>query len=63
VALPGAYAPANIALRVIGARKHPFHDKAVVLEGKSCAVMAEVDMFKKFDFLFSVDMSYLNGVL
>jgi hypothetical protein len=24
--------------------------------------MAEVDMFKKFDFLFSVDMSYLNGV-
>jgi hypothetical protein len=27
-----------------------------------CGVMAEVDMFKKFDFLFSV-MSYLNGVL
>jgi hypothetical protein len=25
--------------------------------------MAEVDMFKKFDLLFSVDMSYLNGVL
>jgi hypothetical protein len=28
-----------------------------------CGVMAEVDMLKKFDFLFSVDMSYLNGVL
>jgi hypothetical protein len=25
--------------------------------------MAEVDMFKKLDFLFSVNMSYLNGVL
>jgi hypothetical protein len=25
--------------------------------------MAEVDMFKKFHFLFSVGMSYLNGVL
>jgi hypothetical protein len=25
--------------------------------------MAEVDMFKKIDFLFSVDISYLNGVL
>jgi hypothetical protein len=24
--------------------------------------MAEVDMFKKFYFLFSVDVSYLNGV-
>jgi hypothetical protein len=32
VALPGAYAPASIALRVIGARKPPLHDKAVVLE-------------------------------
>jgi hypothetical protein len=28
-----------------------------------CGAMAEVDMFKKFDFLFSADMSYLNGVL
>jgi hypothetical protein len=28
-----------------------------------CGVMAKVVMFKKFDFLFSVDMSYLNGVL
>jgi hypothetical protein len=26
-------------------------------------VMAEVGMFKKFDFLFSFDMSYLNKVL
>jgi hypothetical protein len=25
--------------------------------------MAEVDMFKKFNFLFSVDMPYLNRVL
>jgi hypothetical protein len=24
---------------------------------------SEVDLLKKFDFLFSVDMSYLNGVL
>jgi hypothetical protein len=34
--------------------------------GLSCqfgGVMAEVDMFKKFYFLFSVDISYLNGVL
>jgi hypothetical protein len=29
VALPGAYAPASIA---VGARKPPLHDKAVVLE-------------------------------
>jgi hypothetical protein len=32
VGLPGAYAPASIALRVIGAHKPPVHDKAVVLE-------------------------------
>jgi hypothetical protein len=32
VALPGAYAPASIALRVIGAGKPSLHDKAVVLE-------------------------------
>jgi hypothetical protein len=32
VALPGAYNPASITLRVIGGRKPPFHDKAVVLE-------------------------------
>jgi hypothetical protein len=32
VALPGAYAPANIALRVAGARILFLHDKAVVLE-------------------------------
>jgi hypothetical protein len=32
VALPGAYAPASIALRVTGALKLPLHDKAVVLE-------------------------------
>jgi hypothetical protein len=31
VVLPGAYAPASIALRVTGAGK-PLHDKAVVLE-------------------------------
>jgi hypothetical protein len=28
-----------------------------------CGVMAEVEMLKKIDFLFSIDMSYLNGVL
>jgi hypothetical protein len=32
VALPIAYAPASIALRVIGARKSPLHDKASVFE-------------------------------
>jgi hypothetical protein len=32
VALPGAYAPASIALRIIGAHEPPLHDKAVVLE-------------------------------
>jgi hypothetical protein len=32
VALPGAYAPASIALRVIGARRPPLHDKEVVLK-------------------------------
>jgi hypothetical protein len=26
-----------------------------------CGVMAEVDKFKKLYFLFSVDVSYLNG--
>jgi hypothetical protein len=29
----------------------------------SVVLLAEVDMFKIFDFLFSVDMSYLNGFL
>lgn len=32
VAPSGDYAPANIALRVIGARKPPLHEMAVVLE-------------------------------
>jgi hypothetical protein len=32
VALPGAYAPASIALRAIGERIPPFHDEEVVLE-------------------------------
>jgi hypothetical protein len=32
VALPKAYTPANIALRVSGARKTPLPDKAAVLE-------------------------------
>jgi hypothetical protein len=32
MALPGAFAPASIALRVIEARVPPLHDKAVVLE-------------------------------
>jgi hypothetical protein len=32
VALPGAYAPASIALQASGARKLPLHDKAAVLE-------------------------------
>jgi hypothetical protein len=32
VALPGAYAHASIALRVIGAHKTPLHDMAVVHE-------------------------------
>jgi hypothetical protein len=32
VTLPGAYAPASIALRVITARKPPTYDKAVDLE-------------------------------
>jgi hypothetical protein len=32
VALPGAYAPASTAIRVIGANRSPLQDKAVVLE-------------------------------
>jgi hypothetical protein len=32
MALPAAYGPASIALRVTGPRKPPRHDKAVVLE-------------------------------
>jgi hypothetical protein len=32
LALPGAYAPASIALRVIGACKAPLHDKAPVFK-------------------------------
>jgi hypothetical protein len=35
VGIPGAYTPASIPLRVIGARKPPLHDKEVVLEEKS----------------------------
>jgi hypothetical protein len=30
--LPGAFAPASIALRVIGEHKSPFHEMAVFLE-------------------------------
>jgi hypothetical protein len=32
MALPGAYDPASIALRVIGAHETALYDKAVVLE-------------------------------
>jgi hypothetical protein len=32
VALPGAYVPASIALRVIGVRKSPLHEKAIVFD-------------------------------
>jgi hypothetical protein len=32
MALPESYAPASIALRVIGGRKPPLHNKAVVRE-------------------------------
>jgi hypothetical protein len=32
VALPGAYAPASIALQLNGANETPLHEKAVVLE-------------------------------
>jgi hypothetical protein len=32
VALPEAYAPASIAVRVSGERKFPLHHKAIVLE-------------------------------
>jgi hypothetical protein len=39
MALSGAYAPANIALRVIGARKPPLHDKAVVLEENAYVIL------------------------
>jgi hypothetical protein len=35
MALPGAYAPTNIALWVLGACKHLLHDTAVVLEDKN----------------------------
>jgi hypothetical protein len=31
MALPGAYAPSSIAVRVIGVRKPPFHNNVVVL--------------------------------
>jgi hypothetical protein len=32
LALPGAYTPASIALRVTGVPKSPLHDKAILLE-------------------------------
>jgi hypothetical protein len=35
VALLGAYSPASIALPVVGMRRPPLHDKAVVLEEDS----------------------------
>jgi hypothetical protein len=39
LAVPEVYAPAIIALRVIGARKLPLHDKAVVLEENTLLTM------------------------
>jgi hypothetical protein len=41
MALPGAYAPASIALRVIGARKSPLHVRAVVLESATKVSMSK----------------------
>jgi hypothetical protein len=38
MALPGAYVPTSIALRLSGASKSPLHDKAVVLEEGYCII-------------------------
>jgi hypothetical protein len=38
---PETYSSASIVLRVIGARKHPLHDKAAVLERGSCEFVSE----------------------
>jgi hypothetical protein len=39
VALPGAYTPASITFRVIGARRPPLHDKVVVLEEDGAVII------------------------
>jgi hypothetical protein len=49
VALPGAYAPANITLQVIEVRKLPLHDKAAVFEevfsGLNGVISQEIELF------------------
>jgi hypothetical protein len=40
MALPGAYAPASIALRVIGESKPPLHHKAIVPEETLCLLIS-----------------------
>lgn len=50
MALPEAYDPASIALRVIGARKLPLHDEAVALE--VLVVLLYLSVPKNFDVLF-----------
>jgi hypothetical protein len=53
MALPGAYAPASIALRVIVVRRPTLHDKAVVLEEKEIMTM-------KNNLKFLTDLSNAN---
>jgi hypothetical protein len=43
VALPGAYAPTNIALQVIGARK-ALHDEAVAIEEERFIVVTCIQL-------------------
>jgi hypothetical protein len=51
VVLPGAYAPASIVHRVIGALKPPQHHKAVVLEEQIYRIILIYNSFRHPDYL------------
>jgi hypothetical protein len=70
MALPGAHSPARIALRVIGARKPPFHDKAIVLKegqghiickiAKNVRILGRVWTYTPLESIFTNYDSVLN---
>jgi hypothetical protein len=59
MALPGAYAPASIALRVTRARKPPLHNKAAVLEEVTIALLLIILLGAEFFLGFSKESQLL----
>jgi hypothetical protein len=58
VALPRAYAPTSIALRIIGACIPPFYDKAVVLEEKIIIIIILIiNEQLKYSNIYNIDLT------